>query len=326
MSRKNSLVLAVLGIGFMLFVGGYYLQQVSAQRPEVRPGHQKDGTFIGPDGTEFTSQHAFVEAGLRCGVRESDAQRSVDADNANRAANSAGYTGYKLLPGSVTIPVYFHVITNTSGQGAVSSTQINNQIAVLNAAYSGATGGVNTPFRFQLVAVDITTNNTWYTAGPGTTAQTQMKTALRRGGKGDLNIYTNNIGGGLLGYATFPSSYVGNPKDDGVVCLYSSLPGGTAAPYNLGDTATHEVGHWLGLYHTFQGGCSRSTTTGGDLVADTPAEQSPAYGCPTGRNTCSSAGNDPITNFMDYTDDSCMFVFSQGQSDRMDAQWVTYRQ
>ncbi len=327
MNRKTSLVLAVLGLSFILSVSGYYLQQVSAQRPEVRPGQQKDGTFVGPDGTVFISQQAFVDAGLRCGVREADAQRSVDADNANRAANANGNAGYKLLPGSVTIPVYFHVITSATGQGAVSTTQINNQIAVLNAAFSGATGGVNTPFRFQLVWIDTTANSTWYTAGPGTTAQTQMKNVLRRGGKGDLNIYTNNIGGGLLGYATFPSSYAGNPKDDGVVCLYSSLPGGTAAPYNFGDTATHEVGHWLGLYHTFQGGCSRSTTTGGDLVSDTPAEQSPAYGCPSGRDTCKTiAGLDPITNFMDYTDDSCMFIFTQGQSDRMDAQWATYRQ
>lgn len=327
MKKKTSLVLAVLGISFVLSVSGYYLQQVSAQRPEVHPGQQKDGTFVGPDGTVFVSQQAFVDAGLRCGVREADARRSVDADNANRANITSGNSTFKLFPGSVTIPVYFHVITNVSGQGAVSLTQINNQIAVLNAAFSGATGGANTPFRFQLVAVDTTTNSSWYTAGPGTTAQTQMKNALRRGGKGDLNIYTNNIGGGLLGYATFPSSYANNPKDDGVVCLYSSLPGGTAAPYNLGDTATHEVGHWLGLYHTFQGGCSRSTTAGGDLVADTAAERSAAYGCPTGRDSCTTiAGFDPITNFMDYTDDSCMFVFTLGQSDRMDAQWVTYRQ
>lgn len=327
MKKKTSLVLAVLGISFVLSVSGYYLQQVSAQRPEVRPGQQKDGTFVGPDGTVFVSQQAFVDAGLRCGVREADAQRSVDADNANRANITSGNNTFKLLPGSVTIPVYFHVITNSLGQGAVSLTQINNQIAVLNAAYSGATGGANTPFRFQLVAIDTTANNSWYTAGPGTTAQTSMKNTLRRGGKGDLNIYTNNIGGGLLGYATFPSSYAGNPKDDGVVCLNASLPGGTAAPYNLGDTATHEVGHWLGLYHTFQGGCSRSATTGGDLVADTAAERSSAFGCPTGRDSCTTiAGLDPITNFMDYTDDSCMFVFTLGQSDRMDAQWVTYRQ
>jgi hypothetical protein len=196
---------------------------------------------------------------------------------------------------------------------------INDQIDVLNRAY-GQWG-----WTFQLESVDTRANDAWFAMSPGSTAEAAAKAALRTGGAAELNIYTANPGGGLLGWATFPSSYASAPSKDGVVLLYTSLPGGSAVPYNLGDTGTHEVGHWMGLYHTFQGGCARSTS-GGDIVADTPAEKSPAYGCPVGRDSCLNlAGADPITNFMDYTDDACMDRFSAGQDTRMDSLFAAYR-
>jgi len=218
-----------------------------------------------------------------------------------------------------TIPVYWHVINNGTSlsQGNIPNSQITDQINVLNAAYA-ATG-----WQFVLTATDRTTNSSWYTCTGGT-CETQMKATLRRGTADDLNIYSNNMGGGLLGWATFPSSYTSSPSKDGVVILFSSVPGGTAAPYNLGDTATHEVGHWMGLYHTFQGGCVKNSS-GGDGVADTAPEKSPAYGCPTGRDSCRGGGLDPITNFMDYTDDACMNSFTSGQDTRMDSMFTTYR-
>jgi len=220
-----------------------------------------------------------------------------------------------------TINVYFHVIRSGTGvsQGNVPSGQISQQISVLNSAFAG------TGWSFNLVATTFTTNSTWFNSCNGSSTESAMKNALRQGTADDLNIYSCNPGGGLLGWATFPSSYQSQPKNDGVVVLFSSLPGGSAAPYNEGDTGTHEVGHWMGLYHTFQGGCARQPT-GGDQVADTPAEKSPAFGCPGGRDSCRNiAGLDPIENFMDYTDDFCMYRFSAGQSARADSMWATYR-
>jgi hypothetical protein len=252
----------------------------------------------------------------------SEAEANAIERHTQEMAQLMSRNGIATEATTVTVNVYFHVISSTSGAGNISDTMIANQIKVLNDSYSGLTGGFNTRYRFVLAGTTRTANNTWWTAGYGSAAETAMKTALHQGTAKDLNFYTNNPGGGLLGWATFPSSYSSKPLMDGVVCLYSSLPGGSAAPYNEGDTGTHEVGHWLGLYHTFQGGCNGK----GDFVNDTPAEKSSAFGCPNGRDTCPrSAGADPIENFMDYTDDFCMYKFTAGQGARADSLTATYR-
>ncbi len=252
-----------------------------------------------------------------CGT-EHDAQKIsvAETDFSSRLEKLKNSPDMDAAAAAKVINVYFHVVTN-GATGALSDADIMAQMTVLNNAYA-ASG-----YSFNPISTDSTSNADWFNNCYGT-AETAMKSALRQGSADDLNVYTCNPSNGILGYATFPSSYASAPAKDGVVLLYSSLPNGSAIPYNEGDTATHEVGHWLGLYHTFQGGCASS----GDYVTDTSAERSAAYGCPAGRDSCTGrkySGLDPITNFMDYTDDSCMFEFSGGQATRMNDQYAAYR-
>jgi hypothetical protein len=261
------------------------------------------------EGTE-----AQVADPRNCGV-EVDAEQQAEMEARFEAEQVKQAMGGTVNAMGASIPVYFHIIKSSAGAGGVTSTQINQQITILNNAYAAA------GFSFYLAGTTTTNHDSYYTCSGGT-CETNMKNALRKGTASTLNFYTNNMGGGLLGWATFPSSYASAPKKDGVVVLQSSLPGGSATNYNQGDTGTHEVGHWMGLYHTFQGGC----TSTNDSVSDTPAESSPANGCPTGRDSCTTyAGLDPITNFMDYSYDSCMNTFSAGQNSRMNSMWTTYR-
>ncbi|KAF7345959.1 Extracellular metalloprotease 1 [Mycena venus] len=254
-----------------------------------------------------------------CGTNITD--EALIAAEAHFAANKVVHTE-TLEPLVATLKIFFHVVSkdSTLAGGNVPDSQLTAQVTAMNKAYAG------TGITWVLGGTTRTVNAAWFnTAGPDTSVQTAMKTALRTGGVADLNVYTvgfvSGAGAGLLGYSTFPSSYSGAPKDDGVVMLYSSVPGGTTANFNLGGTLIHEAGHWVGLYHTFQGGCSGT----GDMVSDTPAEASPASGCPTGRDTCSSTGVDPIHNYMDYTVDSCYTEFTAGQITRLKGQMSTYR-
>jgi len=227
-----------------------------------------------------------------------------------------------------TVQVWVHVITRGAGfeNGELSDQSIRSQIHVLDDAFGGRTGGAGTGFGFELAGVTRTNNARWFEQMvTDLDVELEAKQALRQGGADALNIYTVD-GGPYLGFAYFPSILSSSTYAilDGVVLDWRSLPGGTFAIYSEGDTGTHEVGHWLALYHTFQGKCSGKN----DYIADTPAEFSPAFNCPVGRDSCSQAskpGLDPIYNFMDYTQDSCMFMFTPGQVERMQAAWTAFR-
>jgi hypothetical protein len=236
----------------------------------------------------------------------------------------------------VNIPVVVHVLYNTSSQN-ITDAQIKSQIDVLNEDYRKLNADRTTvPSAFAGLAADIEINFCLASKNPsgatttGIVRKSTTKTSFSDddGAKysstgGDdawnssqyLNLWVCNLGGGLLGYAQFPG---GPAATDGVVILYSSFgrTGTVSAPYDKGRTATHEVGHWLNLRHIWG-----DASCGSDLVNDTPTQQTSNYGCPTyPHKTCSNTtSGDMFMNYMDYTDDGCMNMFSAGQKTRMQA-------
>jgi hypothetical protein len=287
---------------------------------------------------------ASSQRGRQCATMDVLAdQMAADPGLANRMAAVERQTAQALAnpsanrtAGVVTIPVVVHVLYNTAAQN-VSDAQIAAQIDVLNKDYSKTNSDVNlTPAMFAGLAANTNVQFTLAKRTPTGTATTgiihkQTKTASwstndavknsKRGGDDAwdatkyLNIWVCNLGQGLLGYAQFPG---GSATTDGVVILYSSLPGGAAKPYDKGRTATHEVGHWLNLRHIWG-----DASCGNDLVSDTPTQQTSNYGCPAFPHvTCGNQG-DMSMNYMDYTDDACMYMFSAGQASRMNALFAT---
>jgi hypothetical protein len=222
-----------------------------------------------------------------------------------------------------TIPVWFHVVaaSTDADDGWVSNKQVRDQIAVLNHTFAGGRGGADTGFRYRLAGTTRTVNAEWF-AQETFAAEVEMKSALKRGDATTLNIYSTS-GGGFLGWAYYPKIVVYKHYQvlDGVVIHFGSMPGGSIARFNLGFTATHEVGHWLGLAHTFEQGCQGH----GDYIDDTPAEATPTSRCPIGKDTCPEPGVDPIHNYMDYSDDACYTEFTAGQADRTHEQYVHWR-
>ncbi|RIL09355.1 MAG: hypothetical protein DCC75_06695, partial [Proteobacteria bacterium] len=192
------------------------------------------------------------------------------------------------------IPVYFNIIQDSSLSNPASEDQISAQMDVLNQAYSGS------GYSFALAGIQTVVDESWaIDLLAGSAEASEMKSTLRVGDAQSLNIYLTGLGGSLLGYATFPWDYAFNPGDDGIVMLSTTLPGGSAFRYDLGNTAVHEVGHWLGLFHTFQPGFGEANGCGtqGDFVSDTPSERIPHYNCRRSDSCRRLPGRDPIRNF-----------------------------
>lgn len=240
--------------------------------------------------------------------------------------------------GITNIPVVVHVVYQTAQQN-ISDQQIASQIDALNRDYRMTNpDAANVPAPFKPTASDVrvtfalartdpdgkATNGVTRTQSNVPSFSDDNGVKFKANGGADawdatryLNIWVCELGNGLLGYAQFPG---GPANTDGVVILHQAFgTAGTAtAPYNLGRTATHEIGHWLDLHHIWG---DRNDCHGDDLVADTPPQQQANFGTPAFPHvTCNNAPNgDMFMNYMDYVDDSAMIMFTAGQVVRVQA-------
>lgn len=327
-------------------LGNQALDQVSDERNPLHYPAQKiqfdeldDGSILVADEnvtrlfanyTEYFSSPFFERNGLHCGAanipivptQEFGIQGDCTNSNTNPAAeySPSGGTLYR-------IPVVVHVLTNNRGQGALSDALIASQIDILNEDFKALPGsngaaGTDAQIEFYLAGTTRTQNNTWFRDSGNyyDTLSWDVNTYL--------NIYTNQAGGNL-GYAYVPNGggIVGSSFDR-VVILWSAFGRNALGgpPYDQGRTVTHEVGHYLGLHHTFRGGCATASAPGcytdGDLICDTNTEAEPNFR-PCGRSTCGSS--DPVENYMDYSDDLCMTNFTSDQAHRMRCTLANWR-
>ena len=306
------------------------------------------------DGYTFESWSAYVQSeyfrsnGRRCGAPDRETREMlfgstsapVPADCSSSSTNPT--TDY--APGSLLeIPVVVHVLMDDScTNGVISDAMVQSQIDILNEDYLalGGTNGANgTDAQIQFVLADEDPS------GQATTGITRSCNSLWFNDNGNywnslnwdpnryMNIYTNKAGG-FLGYVPFlpadaGGTLVGEPSDRVVILWTAFGRDSDAAPYDQGRTATHEVGHYLGLEHPFhpQGQCGSAVDPGcygdGDLICDTNPEAGPNFGCPASASSCGS--DDPFHNYMDYTDDLCMEEFTVEQSRRTRCSLQHYR-
>ncbi len=270
------------------------------------------------------ASYEVLEQQLKSQPGLADRMQAIEEFTSRVTANPSQY---RLVNGVIEIPVVVNVLYKTTAEN-ISATQINSQIAVLNADFSATnadytrtpatftavlSGNTNIRFVLSQVIRKSTTKTSWST-----------NDAVKKSSQGGLNpttptthlnIWVCNLGNGILGYAQFPG---GSSATDGVVVDNNAFgnTGTVTAPFNKGRTATHEVGHWLNLRHIWG-----DATCGSDLVNDTPLHNTANYGCPASghRSTCTGTPIEMTMNYMDYTDDACMYMFSLGQKTRMQA-------
>jgi len=254
------------------------------------------GARGGPRGTDHRDISIAEEQAI---------ERRTDARLAARGISARQSTALV----ATRVPVYFHVMRDAKGHGNVTNRQIARQVTVLNRDYNSL------GFSFKLMGISRHNNTAWH----HDRNSAHYRAVTRRGGSNALNVWLVDFS--YLGISTFPWDYRQKRAVDGIRVHWDSLPGGSIIHFNLGGTATHETGHWLGLFHTFQGGCTNTN----DQVSDTPAESTPTTGCPATRDSCPANGTDPIHNYMDYSWDSCYEEFTGGQAARAHKMWTAYR-
>ena len=251
-----------------------------------------------------------------------DPSSAEDAEASATAARLSAEATARAARRTRSIPIAFHVLREPpineyyyDKLGDVPRRVLIRQLRVINRAFA------HTSFKFRIKMITRHTSKKWFYADQSSREEGALKGSLHRGGPGTLNVYT--FWGGPGSWSSFPWSYTAHPKSDGVMLDFHELPGGESQHFNRGDMLVHEAGHWLGLYHTFMFGCSKNHSDG---VTDTPTEASAARGCRVGRDSCpGQRGDDPIHNYMDYSDDTCINQFTLGQRKRMNTMSLGWR-